>query len=156
MELTATFSSEQYDGALESWGWLELGGKSPLFSSLFGDVFFESPDGYWCLDHLEGTLTRRWSSSDAMRDELGTDQGQDAFLLGGLATAADSAGLALGPSEIYSFRVPPVLGGPMTVEAIEKIDFVVGMDILGQIHDQVRTLPPGTPISGITVDGEKP
>ena len=43
----------------------------------------------------------------------------------------------------------------MAVEAIEKSDFVVGLNILGQIHHQVRTLPPGTPISGITVDGDK-
>lgn len=64
--------------------------------------------------------------------------------------------MTLGPGEIYSFKVPPVLGGPMTVEAIEKIDFVVGLNILGHIHDQVRTLPTGAPISGITVDGEKP
>lgn len=32
------------------------------------------------------------------------------------------------------------------------IDFVVGVNIAGQLHDQVRGLPPGTAISGVTID----
>jgi hypothetical protein len=32
------------------------------------------------------------------------------------------------------------------------IDFVVGLNIAGQIHEQVRDLPAGTPIAGVTID----
>ena len=156
VDLTAVFSPEQFERALKSWTWLGLDGKQPGFTSRFGDVFFQSADGVWRLDHLEGTLTRHWLTLDAMRAELNTPRGQDDYLLGGLAMSAERAGLSLGPGEIYVFEVPPILGGPIAVDAITTIDFVVGLHLLGQIHEQVSTLPPGTSISGITVDGDKP
>jgi hypothetical protein len=34
----------------------------------------------------------------------------------------------------------------------QAIDFVVGINLLGQLHRQVRNLPPGTKISGFTLD----
>jgi len=37
------------------------------------------------------------------------------------------------------------------LDNVEVIDFVVSLNIAGQIHEQVRDLPPGTPISGITI-----
>jgi hypothetical protein len=45
VQLTKTFSADEYARGLESWAWLELAGKTPLFASLFGDVFFDSEDG---------------------------------------------------------------------------------------------------------------
>jgi len=40
-----------------------------------------------------------------------------------------------------------VLGGPIEVGNIGIIDFVVGVNIAGQLHDQVRALLPGTVIT---------
>ena len=57
MDLTRTFTQEQYAAALESWEWIGLDGKTPVFTSAFGDVFFRAADGFWWLDTLEGTLT---------------------------------------------------------------------------------------------------
>jgi hypothetical protein len=46
------------------------------------------------------------------------------------------------------------LGGPLEVENITTMDFVVALNIAGQVHDQVRGLPPpGTRITGFTIDG---
>ena len=58
MELTRSFSADQFARALESWDWADIGGKQPLFTSPFGDVFFQAQDGFWFLDLLEGALTR--------------------------------------------------------------------------------------------------
>ena len=41
----------------------------------------------------------------------------------------------------------PILGGELSVSNIQVIDFVVSINILGQLHRQVRDLPPGTRIS---------
>lgn len=49
-------------------------------------------------------------------------------------------------------RIPPVLGGPVEVDNIGVLDFVVCVNIAGQIHDQIRGLPPGATVSGITID----
>jgi hypothetical protein len=58
MELTKAFDSTEYDEALASWTWLDLTGKRPLFTSLFGDVFFDANDGCWLLDVVSGAFAR--------------------------------------------------------------------------------------------------
>jgi hypothetical protein len=153
VQLTKTFSADEYARGLESWAWLDLAGKRPLFASLFGDVFFDSEDGCWYLDTLEGELTRPWDSREPMEASLATPEGQDQYLLGGLAMSAERSGITLGPSEVYDFVPPPILGGPLKVENITTMDFVVALNIAGHVHDQVRGLPPGTRITGFTIDG---
>ncbi|RZT28607.1 uncharacterized protein DUF1851 [Kribbella sp. VKM Ac-2569] len=151
MELTRSFSDEQYARALESWTFLELDGLVPVFTSPFGDVFFQAADGFWWLDTLEGTLELTWASADELRDELNTEDGQDQYLLAGLAFGAANQGVVPGPDQVYSFTHPPQLGGELTLDNVEVLDFVVSLNFLGQIHSQIRDLPPGTPISGITI-----
>ena len=153
MLLTKVFRVDQYEAALESWGWIGLEGRRPVLSSLFGDVFFKAPDGFWFLDTVEGTLTHRWADRDALQRDLDSDEGQDQYLLGGLAIAAEHNGLALGVDEVYDFVQPPILGGKFAVENMTTMDFVVSLHITGQLLGQVRELPPGTQITGFTVDG---
>jgi hypothetical protein len=38
--------------------------------------------GYWFLDTIEGTLQRQWRNRDDLQSSLGSDEGQDKFLLG--------------------------------------------------------------------------
>lgn len=151
MRLTKSFSARSFADALESWQWVELRGKTPVLASLFGDVFLQDPSGYWFLDTVEGALTQPWTKRDQVQATLATEEGQDQYLLGGLAFAASDAGLVLTDDEVYSFKIPPVLGGQFDVANIEVADFVVAVNLLGQIHQQVKTLPPGSKISGFTV-----
>ena len=50
--------------------------------------------------------------------------------------------------------VPKLFGGEFAVENITKMDFVVALNLGGQLVRQVKDLPPGTKISGLTVDHE--
>jgi hypothetical protein len=152
MDLIRNFSQDQYRGALESWDWIGLAGKVPVFASPFGDIFFRAQDGFWYLDTLEATLTRPWTTPDEMKADLNTASGQDRYLLAGLAAGAERAGMTPGASEVYGFKVAPVLGGGIGPGNIEVIDFAVSINILGQVHRQVRDLAPGTKISGITIN----
>jgi hypothetical protein len=149
--LTRTFTPAQYAAATESWGWLDLAGKTPIFASAFGDVFYRADDGFWWLDTLDGALTRPWRTADELKAALNSADGQDMYLMGGLAMAAERSGLVPGPDQVYDFTISPVLGGPIEVSNIGVIDFVVGVNIAGQLHDQVRGLPPGTAISRVTI-----
>lgn len=149
MLLTKAFNADQYARALESWSWLSLGDRVPVLASLFGDLFLQNQHGYWFLDSIEGRLTLIASTRDELQAMLDTTEGQDRYLLGGLAMAAERRGLQLDSNEVYDFTIPPVLGGQTTVDNIVKMDFVVALNIAGQLHDQVRNLPPGTPIKGI-------
>jgi len=88
MEFTKQFSEQQYGRALESWTWLDLDGKAPRFTSLFGDVFLESADGaWWFLDTFEGHLAQGWKSRADLTTDLATEAGQDRYLLASLAMA---------------------------------------------------------------------
>jgi hypothetical protein len=151
MDLTRSFSPDQFNRALESWQWLGVEDKSPIFTSPFGDVFFRTHDGIWLLDTLEATLTRPWASAGELRAALGTTDGQDQFLLAGLAASAERRGIIPTAAQVYGFKIAPVLGGKIGIDNVEAIDFVVSLNILGQLHEQVRNLPPGTRISGVSI-----
>jgi hypothetical protein len=152
MEPIKRFSPEQYEQALDSWAWLDLAGKTPQFASLFGDLFLESPEGWWYLDTIEGGLEQVWQTGAQLQAALNTPEGRDQYLLLGLAKEAERRGVSLAENEVYSLTPPPVLGGELDAANISALDFVVAVDLAGQIHDQVRKLPPGTPISGISIN----
>ena len=151
MDLTRSFSAVQFTRALESWAWAGVPGKHPLFTSPFGDVFLQAPDGFWFLDLLEGALTRPWPDPGALRADLETAGGQDRYLMAALAMAAERQGMVPSDGQVLGFKVAPILGGAIVVENIEVIDFVVSVNLAGQLHQQVRKMPPGTRISGITL-----
>ncbi len=111
----------------------------------------QTESGFWFLDVIAGDLTRLWSSEGDLIEVLNSREGQAEYLMVGLAAQAENAGLQPSEAEIYGFRIPPVLGGPTELSNVELGDFVVTLNIAGQIHNQVRTLPPGTPISGISL-----
>jgi hypothetical protein len=104
MELVRTFTLEQYARGLLAWGWLRPSPMEPIFASAFGDVFFRAADGIWWLDTIEGSISRRWESEEALRAEIDTVAGQDNYLLAGLAVAAESAGCGLGPARYSTSR----------------------------------------------------
>lgn len=155
MLLTKTFDDATYARALEDWSWLELKGKTPVLSTLFGDVFLQDPSGYWFLDTIEGGLKLVAPTRDELQAALDSQEGQDNFLLGGLAIAADREGLHLKADEVYDFQIPPVLGGAIDLSNVTVMPFVVSASIAGQLHDQVRKLPPGTKISGFKMVGDR-
>jgi len=154
--LTKVFSNGQFERALESWQWLDLSSKKPVLASLFGDVFFAAQDGWWYLSVLDGSLGRHWDDRDSLQVELDTENGQDLYLLGGLAIAAAQRGLTLNDNEIYIYTVPPVVGGSLSADNIETIDFVAGLSVLGQLHRRVRDMPPGSQFAGFTIGGAPP
>jgi len=140
MELTKKFTDRDYERALESWEWLDLTGLSPQFTSLFGDVFLVGPDGgWWFLDTFEGEVGKVWDDAAALTATLETDQGQDRYLMGGLAFAArERRGLVLQDDEVYAYAPPPVISGSFDVEDIKVFKFFVVVNMAGQIHQKVR------------------
>jgi hypothetical protein len=140
VELTKQFSDRQYTAALDSWEWLDLSGKTPRFTSLFGDVFLEGDDGvWWHLDTFEGELVPRWPTGAHLGAELRTDEGQDRYLLGALAMAAfHRRGLPLKDDEVYAWAPPPFITGSFDVDEIRVFSFVVVLTATGQLHRQLR------------------
>jgi hypothetical protein len=155
VKLTKTFARGAFEGALDSWGWIGIEGKQPLFTSLFGHVFFEASDGCWWLDVERGVLERKWDQLETMEAELATADGEAEYLLAPIAQRAAEAGLTLADDEIYDFTTPPILGGDYTVENLRPTRFEVALDILGQIQEQIRDLPDGTEITEVQIVVER-
>lgn len=93
------FDAETFARGLADWEWL-LGGRDlrPIASSMFGDVFLQGSDGVWFLDSLEGTLDLQWPDVQALQAVLNTTEGQDRYLLGGVAIGAQQRGVIPGAS----------------------------------------------------------
>ena len=155
MDLIRHFPAEVVAAALEDWLWLPgLDDLAPLAVSAFGDVFLYSPDGVWFLDTIEGRVTREWDHPAALEDALNTLEGQDRYLLLGLVQVATEAGLEPSDTEVLSFKVPPILGGAFEADNLEVSDLSVTLSIGGQIHRQLKELPPGARISGVSIDSD--
>lgn len=154
MELICRFDADTLVRGLQDWEWL-LEGRTlrPLVASLFGDVFFQASDGVRFLDALEGSLTRSWPDAQALQAALNTPEGQDQYLLGGIALAAQQKGIALGADQIFMFTIHPALGGPISADNVEAMDYVVASSICGQLRRRLKDLPPVTPITGVTIGG---
>jgi hypothetical protein len=154
MEMIRRFGADAYAQVLESWSWLEgLAGMSPALTNAFGDVFLQAEDGaFWFLDTVGGRLDRVWSDAASLQAEINTPAARDEYLLVGLARDAEAVGLTPGSDQALSFKVPPVLGGDLATHNLEISDFVVSVNVMGQIHSQVRSLPPGAPVTGIAID----
>lgn len=153
VKLTRQFPPKDYAAALESWAsFLDLAGATPLLTSQFGDVVLARADGVYLLDVVAGTLTREWDDVGAMADALETPDGQERYLRKPLAEAAYRAGLVNDDTQVYDFVILPVLGGALTADNVKPTDFVVTVNLDGQIHEQVRDLPPGTTIGGVSLE----
>jgi hypothetical protein len=135
MELTKDFDPDHYGFALASWTFVDLTGLTPVFASLFGDVFLEAADhSWWYLDRTEGTLRPEWADAKEMVAELETEIGQDMYLLGGVALAAERAGIVPGEAEVYDWLIEPADGGAIDVRNLKVEDFTVALAVAGQIH----------------------
>ena len=145
-------TSEEITEGLEAWSWLPIEEKSPIAVTAFGDVFLESPEGVWFLDTLEGTFNKIANNESEMQEILNTQEGQHHFLMIGLVDDALNEGMALEEGQCYGFKTNPIMGGPIELENMEIRDFLVSLYVSGQIHEQLKDLPPGTKIKDIQIE----
>ena len=147
---------EDITRALDSWQWLPIDSKQPILVTAFGDIFFSGADGIWFLDTLEGKMTKICESKDALTEILGTEDGENHYLFAGFVERAQREGMFLGNEQCYDFKINPVVGGKVEYNNIEPQNFVVAVNLAGQLHEQTRNLPDGARISGFTVEGSEP
>ena len=150
MELIRQFSAEQYAMALDSWRWAGVADKQPMRANATGDLFLQGGDGaFWFLDTIDGLCERRWDDGTALQNELNTRDGQQEYLWVDLVEEATASGLVPGADEVYDFAVPPRLGGALELANVVVRDFVVAVNLAGQLHEQVNGLPDGATISEV-------
>jgi hypothetical protein len=120
----------------------------------FGDtvVVLEEDDSVHMLDVGSGTFVRVADSRSHFADLLDVEDNAMNWLLIPLVDACREAGMSLGASQCYSFKVPPVLGGKYEVSNVEPTDLAVHYSFLADIYKQTKDLPDGTPIKAVVVE----
>ncbi|ACZ32110.1 hypothetical protein Xcel_3109 [Xylanimonas cellulosilytica DSM 15894] len=132
-----SFSPSAFAFGLASWSWLGTHGKTPRFTTAFGDVFLESLDGWWLLDTIEGTLTLRWANAVDLYTELDSPQGREEILLEDILVEAIEAGVELREDEVLAFMPHPAAGGRLAADACSPIRFELALSLAGQVHGEL-------------------
>lgn len=164
-DLTVSFAHLDRQSLMSDWRWLidssqslisrwvKPSSKPPILLTASGNAFLQnSGDGsVYFLDTVDGTLEKTSSSSDEFRSQLQELTFVKRYFSVDLIGALRNSGTSLPPRKIYSFKVPPVLGGTFEVENVEATDIEVHFSISGQIHRQVAKTPAGAPITRIRI-----
>jgi hypothetical protein len=154
MELIKKFSQEQYEKALESWRWLVPEDAIPLLASSFGDIFFAYRGMVFYLDLVNGAFDLVAESMEDLENLLKSKDGQENYLMATLSITMQKQGYSLAPDQVFDFKTTPRLGGEISLENIQVMDFVSAVNVAGQIHQQIKDLPPGTRIDDVNIIDE--
>jgi hypothetical protein len=151
-DLTAHLADEAQATLLEDWQWLPGADRSPILVTAMGNaILLDAADGtVHLLDTQRGEIGPLASSIEEFNVRLQQrDFVADVFAVDVVASLA-AAGRRTAEGQVWGFRTPLVLGGDYAPENVEAVDVQVHFSILGQIHRQVRDLPEGSRITGIT------
>jgi hypothetical protein len=147
-QLTKDASSVDLDDILSCWQWQLKDMQAVLTISLLGDIFLLGNDAavYW-LQTDTGQLTKVADALKQYQQFLTDEEKIDNWFLPLLVEKLLTASKALKDNEIYSYKIPPVLGGDYSVDNIEPTDMSVHFTFSGQICQQIKDLPDGTKVN---------
>ena len=140
-----------YQPLLEKWAWL-LGDKAFLVHSVtaMGDIFLvDNESKVSFLDTIDGVVTPFADSVQEYEEKLQDRHVRKRHLATFVVRDLLDSGHSLRPGECFSPDLPPVLGGKMNRENFSPVDSLFHASVMGQIHRQVKDLPPGTPVTDI-------
>jgi len=136
---------------LESWRWLLGDHLYKVFhATAMGDLILtDESEAFYLLDMIEGKVRPLATSESELLEVLTDRQNRKTLLFTFVVRRLREAGVILNPGKCYSPDCPLILGGSLSVDNLKPCDILVHSSIQGQIHRQVKDLPPGTTISEI-------
>ena len=158
MELTwndIAIHKSQYDAGtlLVCWRWLVDESFSAILPTALGDLFLEHRDGtIWFLDTCGGQMEQVAANYQEFKILLGDDECLRSWFATELVADLLAAGLRRGSGECFSPSLPPIIGGKLEPSNFQACSLVAHHALLGPLHEKVRQLPPGTPISSIELE----
>jgi hypothetical protein len=150
-DIIVSFDHLDRNHLLDDWRWLIGPSKQPILLSAVGDAFVqdETDATIHLLDTAAGSCGLVAADEDEFRALLSDSQWVTDHLAVRVIADFLTNGLRLEPGQIYSWKRPPVLGGEYEFDNAHTTDITVHFSVTGQIHEQVRSLPPGTPVTEI-------
>jgi hypothetical protein len=136
--------------ALEAWRWLVPQPVKPLFVTALGDLFLAGESGaVFLLDTIDGKCEEVAASVQEWEGKLREPRLLEEWFMPAFVSELREAGVQLPPGHCYSATHSIVLGGSFAVENWQPTHWRPHFWVLGQIHQQVKDLPPGTKITKI-------
>jgi hypothetical protein len=152
-DLTINISGLDAESLLDDWKWAMEEPLTPVLVTAMGDVFAQGESrAVYFLDAVSGTIEHVADDGSEFQALLKDTAFVSARMYPSRIVEYRQAGLQLGPHEVYSNQQPLVLGGEDSVDNVEATDLAVHLSLHGQIHEQVKDLPPGTPVSEIKIE----
>ncbi len=137
---------------LADWEWAMESLMLPVLVTVMGDVFAQSDSGEVCfVDVVGGEVVPVCDSSETFEEALDDDEFVAEFFYPQRVQELRDAGLKLSGRQVFSHKLPLVVGGEDEVANFETADAIVHVSIHGQIHRQVKDLPDGAEIGEIEI-----
>lgn len=154
-ELTVSPDGIDFEMLLSDWRWLVDASFEPVVISSMGDLFLKHADGrvFW-LSTAAGELVEVASDVDDFKQKMVQKENAAEWFQPQLVGNILAQGKQLTAGEVFSPTVPMVLGGELAPDNFEATDMHVHFGMLGQIHVQVKDLPPGTTIGDIAFEDD--
>jgi hypothetical protein len=151
-ELTVNFQTPGAEELMRDWRWLLGDAMQLLLVSALGDMFLADAEGriHW-LDTGTGQLQQIAGDEKEFKQLMQQQENAVQWFVPQLVGDLMESGLRLGPGQCYSYKKPPILGGELDPGNFEPTDLTVHFSLLGQIHQKVKDLPPGTKITDIKI-----
>jgi hypothetical protein len=154
-----TVSIKHLDRAtlLSDWVWLIGAEKHPVLVTLAGDAFVQDKKtgGVYFLDTLSGKIEPVSNSGAEFQAKLEGAEFMFEYFSVELLWPLLGTGKALPPGKLYSFKIPPILGGEQDAKNLELADISVHFSILGQVMANAKSLPVGAKIEGFKLADPK-
>jgi hypothetical protein len=120
-----------------------------------GDLFLRCTDGSIAfLDTYAGSCEVVAPDYERWKQMLNDPEQLEEWFRGELIIQLLEAGITRKPGECFSPLVPQIINGSWEPKNFHACDLLVHLATLGQIHLQVKDLPPGTRISGFDIQWE--
>ena len=154
-DLTVSFAHLNRDIMLSDWEWLIGKSKLPVLITAGGDAFVKdtNDDTVHFLDVTMGYLTKVAATGKEFRELLDDREFVGTHFSVQMVGELMRSGLNLPKGKIYSFVVPPAMGGAQALSNVEISNIEVHFSIAGQTHNQIKDLPIGTPIDSVKLVG---
>ena len=137
---------------LEDWMWLLQKPYTLIAMNNFGDMFLRDESGRIVfLELASGEVTNVAGSTVEFQRLAAEKENQRCWFMTTLLSDLERAGMTLADGQCFSYKTPLVLGGEVELPNIEVGDIYVYASLMGQIHQQVKNLPPGTKITAFKI-----
>ncbi|MHB0972116.1 MAG: T6SS immunity protein Tdi1 domain-containing protein [Thermoanaerobaculia bacterium] len=151
LDLTAPVTDLSDVGELaEAWEWLlpAFGSMRGLLVTALGDMFLSDPAGQVHLLNADAASATFVAHDESQwREMLEDADAVEAWFAPGFVRAIREHLGPLAPNQVYYPKHPSFLGGTYDVENYDTRRWDAYLWVNGQIHQQIKDLPPGTKVS---------